>query len=249
MGKERHQETYTQLTYIHTIHTYIHTYLHSYIHTYPYRYHWDHHLRIDYNFSEMEFLDRMFGSLYYHTNTSSSSPSEQPQSHHLYKEGHLEGELFRLPPRLRRKQKEEEQAQKQREERVESVPIPDSSAPEEEQFRPSATSVEKEKDRKAVPVLKINESKLSGPLSAPSSPSSSSTSSTSSTSPSSSFSSSSSTSSASSSSFTFATFPFHLPFSLSPPNGSTGADANAEADPLARAGAQQERRGGAKAYA
>jgi sterol desaturase/sphingolipid hydroxylase (fatty acid hydroxylase superfamily) len=28
-----------------------------------FRYHWDHHLRVNYNYSEIEFLDKMFGTL------------------------------------------------------------------------------------------------------------------------------------------------------------------------------------------
>lgn len=31
------------------------------------RYHWDHHLRINYNYSEIEFLDAIFGTLYVHS--------------------------------------------------------------------------------------------------------------------------------------------------------------------------------------
>jgi sterol desaturase/sphingolipid hydroxylase (fatty acid hydroxylase superfamily) len=31
---------------------------------YTCRYHWDHHLKLNWNYSEIEFLDRMFGTLY-----------------------------------------------------------------------------------------------------------------------------------------------------------------------------------------
>lgn len=56
------------------------------------RYHWDHHLRIDYNFSELEFLDSIFGTLYTHHH-SISKPLNHQQSPRLRRGKHQQEEV------------------------------------------------------------------------------------------------------------------------------------------------------------
>ena len=129
------------------------------------RYHWDHHLRIDYNFSELEFLDSMFGTLYthHHPLLSSKAAVELQQSPRLRrrkqphpldkdqqrlqrqlkeeKEEGSHGKVVRQQQQQRRQQVEEGQRGKEEEREtchgVANDSGPEVCLPEEEQLRPN----------------------------------------------------------------------------------------------------------------
>ncbi len=86
------------------------------------RYHWDHHLRIDYNFSEIEFLDKMFGTLYEHPALSVRAAAVQQEA-----------------PRLRRKQHKLMEEEEANDGMATAPPTPEALLSDDELFEPSVS--------------------------------------------------------------------------------------------------------------